>query len=202
MSAQTPYGRHTRYDMAKILQVDDPNVAAAQAEIDRIQATDYSLLAQNCLTDTIRVLEAFGVKELPGGARPSGVFGGVHAPIIPLVAPWPGLALDASLYEQPDQFGIRTDIDADANGSASDPSADQRQESLDGPQPQPIISSVLVRQGHVVVYPNQGFDGDPVVLEVGKVFNVRDAVWPDKTIRSWFASASTFDPAVPKTQLS
>jgi hypothetical protein len=203
MSTQVPYGRRTRYDMAKILQVDNPNVEAAQAVIERIKATDYSLLSQNCLTDTIEVLQAFGVNGLPGGARPSGVFGGVQGQPIPLVDPWPGLELDVSLYEQPDQFGIRTDVDADANGEAGDPAANQGQDSLDGPHPQPIISSILVRKGYVAVYPNQDFDGEPIVLEVGKVFNakdVKDSVWPDKTVRSWFASASVFDPTLPKTQ--
>jgi len=146
MSTLVPYGRRTRYDMAKIVQVDNPNVEAAQAVIERIKATDYSLLAQNCLTDTIEVLEAFGVKGIPGGARPSGVFGGISAPVIPLVDAWPDLTLDVSIYEQPDQFGIRTDItDADvgATGNASDPSADQRKDSPEGQySPQPIISSV------------------------------------------------------------
>jgi len=204
MASLVPYGRHTRYDMAKILEVDAPNVEAAQAVIKRIKATDYNLLSQNCLTDSIEALQAFGVKGLPGGARPSGVFGGIDASIVPLVEPWPGLLLDVSLYEQPDQFGIRTDPDVDANENASDPAADQGEDSFDGPHPQPIISSILVRKGHLAVYPNQGFDGTPIVLEVGKVFNVKDVkdqVWADKTIRSWFASTSAFDPAEPKTQL-
>ena len=60
-------------------------------------------------------------------------------------------------------------------------------------------ASVLVRQGHVAIYPDHGFEGQPIVLEMGKVFNVRDASWLDKTVRSWFASASAFDPAIPRT---
>src|SRR6202162_276722 len=202
MSALLPYGRGTRYDMAKILQVDDPQVEAAQTVIERIKATGRNLRSQDWLKDTVEVLEAFGVKGLPGGARQSGVFGGINAPIVPLVEPWPGMALDVSLYEQPDQFGIRTDPNADANENASDPAADQGQDSLDGPRPQPVISSILVRKGHLAVYSHQGFDGTPIVLELGKVFNVKDvkdAVWPDKTVRSWFASASSFDAAMPKT---
>jgi hypothetical protein len=200
MSALVPFGRRTRYDMVKVLGVDTPHVDAAQAVTERIKATDYSLLSQNCLTDSIEVLEAFGVTGLPGGARPGGVFGGVHAPIVPLVEPWPGLALDVSIYEQPDQFGIRTDVDADANGVAADPAADQRKDAPeDQYTPAPIISSLLVRKGHCAVYPDRGFEGEPIVLEVGKVFNVREASWPDKTVRSWFASASAFDPAMPKT---
>lgn len=200
MSSLVPYGRRTRYDMAKILTVDAPQVDAAQAVIERIKATDYSLLAQNCLTDTVEVLEAFGVKGLPGGARPGGVFGGVDAPSIPLVDAWPGLVLDVSIYEQADQYGIRTDIDADANGYAADPIADELKDKQEGEySPQPVISSILVRQGYFAAYPEQNFQGDPVVAKVGKVFNVRDATWPDKAVRSWFASASRFDPAMPKT---
>lgn len=199
MSALVPFGRRTRYDMAKVLDVDVPHVEAAQAVIERIKATDYNLLSQNCLTDSVEVLEAFGVTGLPGGARPGGVFGGVHAPIVPLVEPWPGLGLDLSIYEQPDQFGIRTDIDPDANGNAADPAANQRQNAPeDQYSASPIISSLLLRKGHCAIYPDPNFEGAPIVLEVGKVFNLRDASWPDKTLRSWFASASPFDPTTPK----
>jgi len=73
MSSRVPFGPATRYDMAKIIDVAIPELAAAQQVIERINNTNYSLLSQNCLTDTVKVLQAFGVTGIPGGARPSGV---------------------------------------------------------------------------------------------------------------------------------
>jgi hypothetical protein len=109
MSSMTPYGQETRYDMCKTLTVDAPNVLAAREQITRIANIDYNLLSQNCRTDTVEILEAFGVTGLPCSARPSGFFGGVHSTIIPLVAPWPDKAVDFSIYMEPDQFGLRYD---------------------------------------------------------------------------------------------
>ena len=81
----------------------------------------------------------------------------------------------------------------------SDPFADQRPDGQTD-APQPIVSSALLRCGFVAVYPGNKFSGDPIMLTPGKVFNVRDCVWADKTVRSWYASSSEFDPAVPQTQ--
>jgi hypothetical protein len=202
MSADVPFGPRTRYDMAKIIDVETPNVDAANVIIDRIRQTDYNLLKQNCLTDAVEVLQAFGVTGIPGGARPSGVFGAEQGTIVPLVASWPtpDFALDVSLYEQPKQFGIRTDVNAETGVLRVEAFADRRQdEEVDAPQP--VISSVLVRRGFFVVYPENSFKGQPVVVPQGSVFNVQSGPWADPTIRSWCGCDRAFDPAASPVQM-
>jgi len=178
----------TRYDMCKIITVSTPNVAAAVAQVSRIESVDYNLLSQNCRTDAVQILEAFGVTGLPGGARPSGFFGGIHATIVPLVAPWPTLQLDFSLYAEPDQFGLRDDPDANANGYVADPTAD---ENPNGPDwPLMPINSILVRRGYLALFDQQSYTGNVQLVNAGRVFNRMSLEWQDKTIRSWYASTS------------
>jgi hypothetical protein len=99
----------------------------------------------------------------------------------------------------PDQYGLCTDVNAPAGVVQSDPFADQRPDGQTD-APQPIVSSALLRRGFLAVYPGNKFSGESIMLTPGKVFNVRDCVWADKTVRSWYASSSEFDPAVPQTQ--
>jgi hypothetical protein len=193
MSTLTPYGRHTRYDMCKIIPVPAGDVAAAQAQIERIRQIDYNLLSQNCRTDTVQIFEAYGVTGLPGGARPSGFFGGVHATIVPLLEPWPGINLDISFYSETDQYGVRDDADANAEGYVADPTADERPDGADGPLP--VIASIVVRRGFLALFPEHDYQGDAYEVPVGKVFNWRDVPWADTRVRSWYASETAFDPS-------
>ncbi|MGD0968738.1 MAG: hypothetical protein ABR949_10660 [Candidatus Aquilonibacter sp.] len=191
MGTANPYGRETRYDMCKILAVAAPNVAAAEAQVTRIAGIDYNLLEQNCRTDVVDILQAYGVTGLPGGSRPSGFFGGISATIVPLVKPWPGIALDFSIYSQTDQFGQRDDPDANDQGYVADPQADKNPYFEDGPTP--VLGSFLVRSGFVELFPEEYYSGEPVKLPLGKVFNFRNVPWPDTTVRSWYASEADFD---------
>ena len=192
MSSMTPYGQLTRYDMCKKLTVNAANVAAAREQIVRIASIDYNLLSQNCRTDTVSILEAFGVTGLPGGARPSGFFGGIHSTITPLVAPWPNLQVDFSIYTETDQFGLRDDPEMTAAGYVADPTAD---ESPFGPDaPTPTWGSILLRKGFLALFPEENFVGTAITVQIGRVLNFRDVPWADPTLRSWYASATQFDP--------
>jgi hypothetical protein len=193
MSSDTPYKVKTRYDMAKILSVDTPNVVAARSQIDRIRGMDYNLLSQNCRTDVVDVLQAFGVTGLPGGARPSGFFGGIHAAIVPLTSPWPGLSLDFSIYSETDQYGLRDDPEINADGYVADPTADVNPNGPDWPTP--VVGSILVRKGFLALFPDENYSGEAVTVPTGHVFNFRDVPWPDPRIRSWYGSATEFDAA-------
>jgi hypothetical protein len=191
MSTEVPYGRKTRYDMCKKISVEVPNIAAAQTAIARIKDIDYNLFSRNCRTDTVEILQAYGVSGLPGGARPSGFFGGVSAEIIPLTAAWPGLGLDFSLYSEPDQFGLRDDPDVNQDGYVADPSAD---ENPNGPDwPAPFIGSILVRRGYLALYEKNGYQGEIQLVPAGSVFNFRQLPWPEQGIGSWYASVTDFD---------
>ena len=192
MSTLPPYGRHTRYDMMKIVPVAVGNVDAAQTKIDQLRQIDYNLLSQNCRTDTVEILEAYGVTGLPGGARPSGFFGGIHATLVPLVEPWPGLALDVSFYSETDQYGVRDDPDANATGYVADPTADERPDGADGPLP--VIASILLRRGNLALFSEHDYQGNAHVVAAGRVFNWRDVPWADTRVRSWYASETAFDP--------
>jgi hypothetical protein len=194
MSSMTPYGRETRYDMCKKLTVDAPDVAAAREQITRIASIDYNLLSQNCRTDTVEILEAFGVTGLPGGARPSGFFGGFHSIIIPLVTPWSGSLLDFSIYTETDQFGLRDDPELTADEYVADPTADVNPFGPDAPEA--TWGSILLRKGFLALFPEENFAGLPVMVPVGRVLNFRDVPWADPTLRSWYASATPFDPDV------
>jgi hypothetical protein len=191
MSSMTPYGQLTRYDMCKRLLVEAPNVEAAREQIVRIASLDYNLLSQNCRTDTVEILEAFGVTGLPGGARPSGFFGGIHSAIIPLVTPWPGSLLDFSIYTETDQFGLRDDPEITADGYVADPSSDVNPFGPDAPVP--TWGSILLRRGFLALFPEENFAGVPAIVSIGRVVNFRDVPWADPTLRSWYASANEFD---------
>jgi hypothetical protein len=177
--------------MCKIITVETPNVAAAQAEVARLRQTNYDLLSQNCRTDTVSILEAFGVTGLPGGARPSAFFGGTHGQAISLVAPWPGLSLDLSIYSQTDQYGTRDDPTANSDGYVADPEANVNPNGDDWPVP--AIGSVLLRRGDLALFPGIDYTGAPFVVPVGRVVNFRDVPWPDTTIRSWYAATGPFN---------
>ena len=192
MCTQNPYGPLTRYDMAKMVAVPSPVVAAAQSKMKTISQIDYNLFSQNCRTDTVEILEAYGVTGLPGGSRPSGFFGGVAAPIQPLLLPWPTYMLDVSLYTQTDQFGLRDDVNLTEDGVIADPACNQRADG-NPDAPQPIVSCVAVRRGYVALYPDQSYQGEPVQLSAGQIKNFRDLPWADKTIRSYCASSQPFD---------
>jgi hypothetical protein len=199
MCTQNPYGPRTRYDMCKSISVATPNVAGAQAKMKAISQIDYNLLSQNCRTDTVEILETFGVTGLPGGARPSGFFGGIQAPIQPLLWPWPQFVLDVSLYSETDQYGLRDDLNLTADGAIADPACNQVDDN-NPDAPQPVISCITVRRGSMALYPDQDFKGDPYVMPVGKPVNFRDLPWPDKTIRSYYASSIPFDAKAIATQ--
>jgi len=192
MCTQNLYGPGTRYDMCKALLVDNPDITAAQAKMAAISLIDYNLFSQNCRTDTVEILEAYGVTGLPGGARPSGFFGGIHALIQPLLYPWPQFSLDISLYTEYDQFGLRDDLSLTNPGSISDPACNQRSDVPDAPQP--VVSSIAVRRGFIAVYSDQGYQGNTEMVPAGNLLNSRDLPWADKTIRSYYAASSQFDP--------
>jgi hypothetical protein len=192
MSALTPYGRRTRYDMCKIIPVAHGAVDEAQAQIDRIAQIDYNFTSQNCRTDTVQILEAYGVTGFMGTSNPGKFFGHIPQTAIPLVAPWPDLAVDVSFYTETDQFGLRDDPDANAEGYVADPAADERPDGLDGPLP--VIASILLRRGHLALFSEQDYRGNAHVVPLGRVFNFRDVPWADTRVRSWYASADAFDP--------
>jgi hypothetical protein len=193
MSSQTPYGIETRYDMCKILNVNESNIAAAMTEVAKLANVDYNLLSQNCRTDTVQVLQSYGVTGLPGGARPSGFFGGIDAPIVPLTAPWPGKALDFSLYEEPEQYGIRDDPDLNEYGYVADPTADQNPNGPDFPPR--YYNSFLLRRGFLVLFPEENYAGTPFIAPVGRVVDFRELPWPDKMVCSWYAAPESSDPS-------
>ena len=192
MGTENPYGRKTRYDMCKIVEVPAPNIAAAQAAIKRIQSIDYNLFSQNCRTDTVEILQAFGVTGLPGGARPAGLIGAMRGPIVPLVDPWPGIDLDFSIYTETDQFGMRDDPDPNAQGYVAEPTADINPLFADGPHP--VLASYLLRKGYLTLFSEQLFTGGTVTVGAGSVLNYTQLPWPDKTVRSWYASTTPFEP--------
>ncbi|MHB8432670.1 MAG: hypothetical protein ACYDCA_03580 [Candidatus Tyrphobacter sp.] len=188
MSSQTPCGFETRYDMCKVLPVASPNIDAATAQIERIRNTNYNILSQNCRTDVVEVLEAYGVTGLPGGARPSGFFGGIHAAIVPLTAPWPGRELDFSIYGEPDQYGFRDDPQPNAQGYAADLAADQNPNGPDWPAR--YYGSFLVRRGFLTLFPDENYSGQSTPVPTGSVLNARDLPWPSKMVGSWYATAA------------
>ena len=192
MSSMTPYGQPTRYDMCKKLDVEAPNVDAAREQIKRMADLDYNLLSQNCRTDTVEILESFGVTGLPGGARPSAFFGAIHSTIIPLATPWPGSLLDFSIYTETDQFGLRDDPALMPDGYVADPTAAVSPFGPDAPAP--TWGSILVRRGFLALFPEENFAGTSVMVPVGRVLNFRDVPWADPTLRSWYASPVEFDP--------
>jgi len=192
MGTANPYGRETRYDMCKVLEVSTPDVPAAQAAIAQIRSKDYDLFKQNCRTDTVQILQAYGVTGLPGGARPAGLIGAMRGPIIPLVAPWPGLDLDLSIYTETDQFGTRDDPDPNAEGYVAEPTADINPLFADGPRP--VLASYLLRNGHLTLFSEQFFTGGTVTVGAGSVLNYTKLPWPDKTVRSWYASTTPLEP--------
>jgi hypothetical protein len=162
--------------------------------MDAISQIDYNLFSQNCRTDTVEILEAYGVTGLPGGARPSGFFGGVNASIQPLLWAWPQFALDVSLYTETDQFGLRDDLSLADPGTLADPACNQRSDDFQD-APQPVISCVAVRRGAILLYPDQNYGGVPVIVKVDEILNFRNLPWADKTIRSYCSSTLTLDPA-------
>lgn len=53
------------YDVFKVAQVEDPHPDAALMAAQQVQAAGYKVIGNNCLDHVVKVLDAYGIKDLP-----------------------------------------------------------------------------------------------------------------------------------------
>lgn len=189
-------GFQTRYDYFKRLTAPIPNVAAARRAADAIQSWPFRAPGKDCLDAVRFVLHEYGVpmthQQRFVTVGPNAFFDSLPGSPIAIDVPWPGAAIDASLYTLFNRRGIRDDlVSPSATLADDDISYDPT-----GDRPQIPWSSVVVRRGMLALYSEPGFTGDVHVMRPYDFLNSQDlSGWP--SIGSYVLHDGEFDPRNP-----